>query len=185
MGLDVTFVNPASFIGTNPEDPELSDYEGKTTLAGNITILRIIDWLPYTAEKHRTLRNPSAPCTNIRTNDRKTVGEFISWLIKLRDWVLDNRDKYIYLLEPKYDWQKPFYTNSNYILFGDIVTMNSPVKLSSKAHPNLFAINHHIYWTDKREPRHIDMIHDAMLIQTFIDELHAKEINDNWIVMFH
>jgi len=185
MGLDITFVNPATFKGDNPEEPKLSDYEEKTTLAGDIAILRIIDWLPYAKDRCKTHNILATPYTGIRTNSKKTVKELKAWLIGFREWILDNRNNYIYLPEPKYEWQEKFYANKGRLLFGDIDSINSPVKPTRQDHQNTFMALHTIYRTDGRPISHFDMIHDSMLVQNFIDMLEEQLLDDSWIVMFH
>ena len=181
MGLDLTFVNPASLA---EDDPEVIDFLENESQSCDNAILRIIHWFPYTEKSMSDPKHPP-PYSSIRSNENKTFGEFKSWLVGLREWILDNRAKYIYLPKPKYDWQIPFYPNKGTILFGDIESMNSPDKPVRTIHPNLFLVQHTIYWTDKRSLRQMEMIHDAMLVQRFIDYIENMGIDDNWLVKFH
>lgn len=181
MGLDLTFVEPTTNTEENPDDV---DYQEPNSQSCDNAILRIIHWFPYTEKSMSDPKHPP-PYSSIRSNANKTFGEFKSWLVGLREWILDNRAKYIYLPKHKYDWQIPFYPNKDTILFGDIESMNSPDKPDRTIHPNLFLIQHTIYWSDKRPLRQMDMIHDAMLVQRFIDYIENMGIDDNWLVKFH
>lgn len=177
MGLDLIFVNPA-----NVNDKPL--YKPEERKACNNVNFRIIGCLPYIWQSSSEHKGVDTPYTSIRSNSGKTVADFRSWLVGLREWILDNRNKYIYLMEPKYDWQRPFYTSRYKVLFGDITVINSPNKPSRKENPTAFAVVYSIYRNDDRPLNHYDMIHDAMIVQNFIDYLEDFDVEDNWILEF-
>ena len=177
MGLDLTFVNPASLqdgeIGDYP-----SDYAERISLYLRHQKLRIIDWLPYTSLRGNTLY------PNIRTNGGKTVREFKEWLTGLLHWILCNRSKYMYLLEPKYEWQtKLFNSQQHEIAFGAIETINSPT--SPPESEERYLVRHHIYWTDYRAIHELSMLSDSHVVMSFITELEEMNLPDDWILCFH
>lgn len=177
MGLDLTFVNPATRREDEPGDYP-SDYTESIPLYLRHSKLRIIDWLPYTSLRGNTLY------PNIRTNGRKTVREFKEWLIGLLEWILSNRSKYMYLLKPKYEWQcKLFNSTNREIAFGDVETINSPN--SPPKSEGRYLVRHHIYWTDYRSTHELSMLSDAHVVMSFITELEEMDLPDDWILCFH
>lgn len=179
MGLDLTFVNPATLQDDKPgEYPD--DYTEYIPLSLRHPTLRVIDWLPYAS-----LRGNNQQYPNIRTNDNKTISEFKEWLIGLVEWILTNRNKYMYLLEPKYEWQSKLFDDKHRgeIAFGHIETINSPTLPPKSEYKYL--VQHHIYWTDTRSPKQLSMLTDAYLVMAFITELEEMDLPDDWKLCFH
>jgi hypothetical protein len=179
MGLDLTFVNPSSLQeGDENTGDYPSDYSEKKSLCLRHPTLRVIDWLPYISLRSNTLY------PNIRTNSGKTVAEFKEWLIGLLEWILRNRSKYMYLLEPKYEWQSTLFNSENHeIAFGAIETINSPA--SPPESEDRYLVQHHIYWTDTRATHELSMLSDAKVVMSFITELEEMYLPDAWVLCFH
>lgn len=179
MGLDLTFVNPATLLeGDDNTGNYPSDYTETKCLHNRHPTLRVIDWLPYSSLRHKSLY------PNIRTNSNKNVAEFKEWLIGLVEWILTNRKKYMYLLEPKYEWQAKLFNSPNReIAFGNIETIDSPTPPPKS--DDRYLVPHHIYWTDTRHPTELSMLSDAYVVMSFITKLEEMNLPDDWELCFH
>lgn len=185
MGLDIMFINPNSIV-TDEFGYKTSE---QISLEFRHGLMRVISWLPYTLQplwyKSGIYKMYEPLYKSIRATHNYTYKEFIEYLNGLHKWILENKDKYAYVNEPKYEWQEQFFTGDSYIMFGDIQSINSdekPKLTYKSSDTNRFITKHHIYWTEKRKPETLSLASDAQLVQRFIDELKTMGIPDDWIV---
>ncbi len=183
MGLDIRFIEPSK--KDVAEDSEELDYLiDKGIRIDNLQgILRIIDWFPYTNNRGVITNEWPPNDTRLYPNIRDTAGyiftKFLEYLTGLHTWILANSDKYEYLIVPRHLWQKEFFTDNTYIMFGDIQSTNSKEKPTDKT---AYSAKHHIYWTETRPYTDLSLSTDAEIVQSFITRLKSMNIPQNYIV---
>jgi hypothetical protein len=175
MGLDITFVDPASLTDG---DDEFYNYGRSVSLGIQHGKLRIIDWMLYSR---------LGLFRNLREIADFTVEEFIKYLEDLHAWIHKNAHTYRYYTSPLYTWHEQYFADK-YIMFGEIKTIESPNCMPDSIVSNLESpcvIEHHVYWTDQRSLEEINMFSDASIITSFIKELKDMHIPPNYIVKMH
>jgi hypothetical protein len=183
MGLDIRFIEPSN--QNLEEDSEEWDYliERGIRIDNLQGVLRIIDWFPYTNNRGALTNVWPLDNMSLYPNIRETAGytftQFLDYLTGLHAWILDNASKYKYLIKPKYEWQKEFFKDNNYIMFGDIQSINSAEKPDDKAS---YFVKHHIYWTDKRDHTELSLDSDEKIVESFIKALQSMGIKKQYIV---
>lgn len=179
MGLDIAFYNPDS--GKHVIDEYTGrkrfEYAEKAYLAPRHGNLRVIDWLPYASSYSEHVK-PLYP--NIRSTHGNTFKEFKAWCFGLHKWIIKNHDKYAYLTYPRYSWQNKYFGDGGKkIMFCDVDSIHSH---DEPTHTTAYVTTHSIYWTETRTPDELNMLSDAIVVLTFINELVTMNIPDNWIV---
>ena len=183
MGLDIRFIEPSK--KNVDEDREEWDYliERGIRIDNLQGILRIVDWFPYTNNRGVITNEWPPNDTQLYPNIRDTAGytftQFLDYLSGLHSWIIANADKYKYLIKAKYEWQNEFFEGNNYIMFGDIQSINSAEKPDDKAS---YFVKHHIYWTDKRAHAELSLDSDAKIVESFIKALQLMGIKKHYIV---
>lgn len=182
MGLDIRFIEPSN--QNLEEDCDEWDYliQSGIRIDNLQGILRVIDWFPYTNNSSVTTNVWPPDNMSLFPNIRETAGytftQFLDYLTGLHAWILANSDKYNYLIKPKYEWQKEFFKGNNYIMFGDIQSINSSEKPDNK---ESYFVKHHIYWTDGRSHAELSLDSDAEIVQIFINRLKLMGIPNHYI----